>query len=104
MPNASHVPGSGRLVAEHHDRPNLYRPRLRAGNSCGDLEGIVEIRRLEQVVPAELLLRLGEWPVGRRDLSVADTHGRGRVRRLQRIPAEHVSALLDLLREGEILL
>jgi len=68
------------------------------------MDGIVEIRCFDQVVSAELFLRLGERAVGGRDLSVPDAHGRGRIRRLEGIAAKHVTALLDLLSEREVLL
>ena len=54
----------------------------------------------DQVVAAELLLGLGERAVGGGNLAIPDPDGRGGVRRLERVAADIVAALLDVLGEG----
>src|SRR5262245_36282050 len=62
-------PGAGPPAAlprsvEHHDGPHLDGAALGAGAALGRLERLVEAVGLDHVVAAELLLGLGERPVG----------------------------------------
>src|SRR5262249_643785 len=75
----------------------------RGRNPRGDLDGVVQVARLDQVVAAELLFRLRERPVGGRRLPVAHAHRRRGRRRLERVAAQIVTALLDALGEGVVL-
>src|SRR6202034_1303786 len=85
---AGHVQDSRHLYAADRRRTEL-----------GDLEGVIEIAGLDQVVAAERLLGLGERPVGHDVV----TDGGGGARRLQRVAAQHLAALLaDLLREPPV--
>ena len=62
------------------------------GNLLSDLEGVVQIPGLDQVVAAQLLLRLGERSVGGGQLAVPRPHGRRRLHRLKRVAAQVVAA------------
>src|SRR5262249_7590083 len=91
-----------RLLLEDDDRPHLDRAVLRARDAGGDRKRLVGILRVDQVVAAELLLRLGERAVGDERLTVPHADGRRRPGRLQRIARDHVSALLDRLGESHV--
>ena len=65
-----------------------------------DLDRLVQVPGLDQVEAAQLLLGLGERAVGGGHLAVAHPDGRGGLRRLQRVAAEVVAALLDVLGEA----
>jgi hypothetical protein len=63
------------------------------------LNGIVEIRGLDEKVAAELLFRFGEGTIGGRGLSVPyPNHGR-RLSGLQWVAPEQVPALPDVIFE-----
>src|SRR4029079_5003595 len=79
------------------------RAESRPRNLCREGERVVERRDVDEVVAAELLLRLGEWPVGGELLTVADTDGRGGRRRLKRIAGHEHALVLQLLRESAVL-
>ena len=67
----------------NHDRPDLDRTNLGAGNPCGNGKGGVEIFGLDQIIAAELLARFRKRTVRRQCLAVANAHGGRRRRRLQ---------------------
>src|SRR2546421_472086 len=60
------------------DGTDLDRPVLGPGDLRGPLDGLVQVLAGEDVEAAELLLRLGEGPVGRGNLAVTHPHGRRR--------------------------
>ena len=68
-------------------------PSPRCRNARRECDRVVEIVGLEQVQPAEHLLRLGERPVGRQRLAVAHANRRRHVRRLQLVAAEDAGGL-----------
>src|SRR5918993_329747 len=86
-----------------HHRTHLDATPARTGDLGRDLDRFVQVLRIEQVVAAELLARLGERAVGRRDLAVAYAHGRRRRRGLERPAGHYVPALLIRAAEGEVL-
>src|SRR5215218_2202344 len=57
------------------ERPDLDRPRLRDRMARRDLHGLLEAAALDDVEPADGLLRLGERAVGHQRLAVADANG-----------------------------
>ena len=61
--NLHHRPET--IAAAVGDGAHLHRADPGARNSRGDEDGFVEVARLDHVVPAELLLGLGERSVGR---------------------------------------
>src|SRR5436190_10970554 len=85
-----------------HDRPDLDRTRLGAGNAGGNAKRRVEILGFDQIVAAELLARLREWAIRGQHFAVADPHGgRGR-RRLQAVAGLEMAALNDGLGERAV--
>src|SRR5581483_8517904 len=99
-------PGLRLPRGDRHHRPHLDGAVLRARAARRDLERLVECLDLDQIEAAELLLRLGERAVGDQRLAVADTHGRGRRRRLERrafyrLVADRV-AELEVLAEDRV--
>src|SRR5436190_1018266 len=52
-------------------RANLDGPLASAGDSFGDTDGLVKLRRVEQEVVADVFARFSEWPVGDEGLAVA---------------------------------
>src|SRR5687768_15831644 len=91
------------LFRELDDRPDLDAADAGRRNLRGDLDGIVEVARLDEIIPAELFLRLGEGPIGRRELAVPDADRRCGRNGLQRLASDVVAALLDAVGEREIL-
>src|SRR5262245_10118455 len=64
------------LELEH--RADFHGPLPRPGNAPGDLDRLVEVRRVDEEVAAELLSGFGERAVGHLALSLADADaGRG---------------------------
>src|SRR6516162_4223533 len=78
-------------------RADLDDSKTGRRKSRRDLTRFVEVPGLDEKEAAELLLRLGERAIGRRDLAAANTDRPGRPRRLQRVRDDVVTALLDLL-------
>src|ERR1700691_1215970 len=90
------------LVIIHHDRPDLDRTPLGAGNARGDGERGIEVLGFDQIIAGKLLAGLREWAIGRQGLAVADTHGgRGRGR-LQPVTGLEMAALVDGLGEDTV--
>src|ERR1700751_1114177 len=90
------------LVVVDHDRPNLDRTGLGAGNSRRDANRGVEILGLDQIITTELFARFGKWAIGREDLAIAYAHGCCGRRRLQSVARLEVAALDDGLGERTI--
>src|SRR5215217_1727567 len=65
------------------ERPDLDREGGRPGQLAGPGEGGVQVGGLDDGEPADVLLALGEGPVGGEDLAAAGPHHRGRARRVQ---------------------
>src|SRR5205814_2592688 len=59
----------------NHDRPDLDRTCLGAGNPRGNGDGGVEILGLDQIIAAELFARLRDPTIRCQGLAVADPHG-----------------------------
>src|SRR5687767_5657049 len=55
--------GSGTLCVELHNRPHLDAADARRGDLLRHLNRVVQVLRLDQVVAAQLLLRLGKRAV-----------------------------------------
>src|SRR5512132_2888617 len=65
------------------ERPHLDGEGGRPGELAGPGEGGVQVGGLDDGEPADVLLALGEGPVGGEDLAAAGPHHRGRARRVQ---------------------
>src|SRR5580765_8140433 len=92
------APSGHRGSATHlHDRPHLDGAHPGPRDAGRDGGGLVEVLRFHDVVPAELLARLGERAVGRDGLAVLYAHGRGGRARLERVALLVVAALADPL-------
>src|SRR5258706_13676983 len=88
-------------LADRPDRPHFHRADLRRRDARGDLDRLVQVARLDHVEAREALLRLGEGPVGDRELAVAHAHrGRGG-NRLQRLGGDAMAAAADFVVEGD---
>src|SRR5687767_867442 len=90
------------LLAEVDHRTDFDRTVPRTWNLRRNLDGVVQVTRVDEVEPAELLLRFCVRPVGRGDFPIADADRGCSLRRLQRFAALVVPALLDPLGEGEV--
>src|SRR4029453_7064145 len=78
-------------------RADLDDSDARRRESRGDRAGLVDVLGLDQEEPADLLLRLGERPVGRGDLTATDADGPRGVRGLQSVRDDVMAAPPDLL-------
>src|SRR5215471_9892824 len=84
------------LRGRDNNRPDLDRTVLGERDLLGDRNRRIEIRRLDQIVAAELLLGLGEGAVMDGLLAVGGAHGGGKRRALQPGTREpHRPKLLD---------
>ena len=92
-----------RRSAELHDRPDLDPARPGAGDARGRVDRRVEVRRLDQVVAAEVLLGLGERPVGDDPPAVADGDRRGVDDGLERLAAQVLPARPQPVAVGGVL-
>src|SRR4051812_31687890 len=90
----------------HHlgHRSDFDRSELRSRNARGKLDGVVEVARFHEVVAAELLLRFGVWPVGCALSAIACRDGARLSAVHEGLAAEQVSARLDALGVGHVLL
>src|SRR5439155_19862538 len=84
-------------VRPFHDRPHLDAPQARGRDLRGYLDGVVQIPGLDQIEPAQLLLRLGEGPVRGERLAVLDPDGGSRLSGLEGIRGNVVPALPENL-------
>src|SRR5215217_9628999 len=94
---------SGRHV-HLHDRPDLDRPAADVGDPGRDLDGLVQVLGLDNVEAAELLLGLGERPVGAEGLALAHPDGGGGGGRLERLAGLVDAAVDDVLCERHVVL
>src|SRR5256886_8544726 len=85
--------------------PEIYPLPLHAALPIarGHLARVVQVLRVDQVVAAQLLLRLDVGSVGGGELAVPDANRRRGLGRLQRFTADVFPALLDALREGVVI-
>ena len=60
-----------RQSGHFHDGPDFDGPVLGGGNPRGDREGVVEVRGINEKIPAKVLARLGERSVGDEAIAVA---------------------------------
>lgn len=74
------------------DGPHLHAAHRRRRNLRGDLDGLVEVARLDELEPGELLLGLGKGTVGHRHPSVAHAHRGGGGDRLQGLRGDALAA------------
>src|SRR5581483_3754283 len=84
-------------IARSHlpDRAHLDRPVRGGRDPRRDLDGVVEVLRVDEEEPADLLLRLREGAVRREHLAVANPDGRGGRRGAQPLTApQDVTELL----------
>src|SRR5437899_815379 len=88
------------LRRRHHDRPDLDRPVLGERHLLGDRNRGVQIRRLDEIVAAELLLGLGEGAIMDRLFAVGGAHGGGEGGALQ--PCARNAHRPKLLDEGHV--
>ena len=79
-------------------------PISAAGIFAAYVQRLVDVLALEDVVAAELLLRLRERPVGDERLAVADADGRRGGGRLEPVGGHELAAVADLLRERAVAL
>src|SRR5882672_9732460 len=87
------VAGPSGRARHRPDGPDLDGAVTRVRDARGDADRFVEVLGLDEVVPAELLLGLGEGPVGRDGLAVPHANrGRGS-RRLEGVPGPEVAGL-----------
>src|SRR3954471_21767575 len=80
-------PSAFQRSVEVLDGPDLDRSVARPRDLRSDGDGLIEVPRLDQVVPAELFLGLREGPVRGEPLAVADPDGGRGAGRLQGIAA-----------------
>src|SRR5687768_9874294 len=90
------------LHVELHHGPNFDRAVLRSRDLRCKLERLIEILAVEEIEPAQLLLRLSEGTVGRHRLSVPDAHRGRRADELESLAPEVNSQVLHLLGEREV--
>src|SRR5688572_3420240 len=90
-------------LGEVHHRPHLDRAEPRRRNARRDLDRLVQVLGLDEVVAAQLLLRLGERAIGGRRLPVPHPHRHRGLRRVERIAADVLACLLDVVGEREVL-
>src|SRR5687768_6169717 len=85
-PRRSHV------FADRPDRAHLDAADRGRRDAGGDLDGLVQVARLDQVEAGEAFLGLGEGPVGDRDLAVSHPHGGSGGHRLQGFRGQALAA------------
>src|SRR3984957_15580049 len=86
-----------------HDRPNLDRSVLGAGNSSRDRNRRIEVLGFDQIVAAELLAGFGKRAVGGQNLALAHPHRGRRRRRLQSVAGLEMAALDNGLRKRAVI-
>src|SRR6266487_5828520 len=89
-------------VGELHDRPHLYGTAVGAGDPGRGGDCFVEVPAVHDVEAAELLLGLGEGPVGGERLAAAHLHRGGGAGWLQRLAGLHQPSVDDILGEGVV--
>src|SRR5438093_4446649 len=93
----SPAPSPPLRVRPLHDRPHLDAPQACWRDLRGHPDGVVQILGLEQIEPAQLLLRFGERPGGGERFAVPDPDRRSRLNRLKGIRGYVVPALPEHL-------
>src|SRR6187455_2541376 len=73
-------------------RPHFDAAELRRRNPRRDLDGFVEIARVDEIEARELLLGFGERPVGHAELAIAHAHGGGGMYGVERLCGDEVPA------------
>src|SRR5262249_14369066 len=82
---------AGMLKLPH--RPDLDAAQAQRRDLRGQLDGLVEVPRLDQDEAAELLLGLREGPVGRRYAAVPQPERRGGLHGFERVGGDKVTVL-----------
>src|SRR6266511_2741082 len=82
------------------ERPDLDREGGRPGEPAAPFERGVEIGRLDDREPADVLLALGERAVGGEHVAVPEPHHRGRARGVQASGEDPCAGGLELLVQG----
>src|SRR6266571_7797924 len=88
--------------AHLHDGPDLDGAQRRRRDLGRPPDGLVEVLAVQQVEPAELLLRLGEGAVGGERLPVPDPNGRRRAAGLEGLTAPEHAGLVHLAVVGGV--
>src|SRR6185312_10189976 len=73
----------------------LDRSEVRAGTAGTCFYRLVEVRDLEKVIPAELLLRFRKWSIGDNGFAVESPHGCRRRRQLKSVSAQVPTLLCE---------
>src|SRR5205823_14253853 len=73
-----------RQTGNFHHRPDLDGSETGCGNSFRNTDRLIEILRIDQVIPAELFTSFGEWPIRYEPFALAHTDTCGRRNRVQR--------------------
>src|SRR5512132_1932691 len=94
------VPG---FVEDHH-RADLDRPELGARDLRRPFDRLVEVLAVEHVEAAQLLLGLGEGPVGDLALAVAHAHGGRGLSGVEALAGDQHALLLHLLGDSPVCL
>jgi hypothetical protein len=77
-------------------RTSTAPPKGMLGNATGPGDRLVEVGRLDEIIAAELLLRLGERAVDDQRPPLAPAHGRRGRRRLKRVAGAVLAGLLQV--------
>src|SRR5262249_45885808 len=94
---------AGGLNLQLTDRTHLHAALARRRDLRGDLNGIVEIPRLDEVEAGQLLLGFRKRSVGDRHSAVPHANRRRRFDRLQRLGGEERTVAPQLLAAGKAL-
>src|SRR5207253_9861187 len=84
--------------------PTHERPYLIYTVRCPERDGLLQTAALDNVEPADRLLRLGERTVGDERLPVADANRAGPARRGQLVAGDPDAARLEVVQPREALL
>src|SRR5687767_9750349 len=90
-----------RCLADRSDRAYLDAADLRGRDARSDLDGLVQVPRLDEIEAGEAFLGLGERAVGDARLAVAHPNRCRGGDRLQGFRRDAVAARADGLVEGE---
>ena len=78
--------------AEFAHGTNFDTAIFRRRNPRGNIQGLVEIFRVDQIEACQQLFRLGKWAVIKRDLPIAHANRRRRVHRMKRFGGNQAPA------------
>src|SRR5882672_10913459 len=87
-----------RQATNFHHRTDFDRAKTRRWNPFGDADSLVEVSRLNYVITAELLTRLGKGPVGYHRFPFTHSDTGGRRDRMERAGVEVLTAGAEILR------